>query len=106
VVASEGYPDAPVTGREVEGADPASPGDDGDVLCFHGATERDPDGRIVTNGGRVATTVGRGDSLAAAREATYRGVANVGLEGAQFRSDIALRELEVGERPELSRRSR
>jgi phosphoribosylamine--glycine ligase len=106
VVASEGYPDAPVTGREVEGADPASPADDGDVLCFHGATERDPDGRIVTNGGRVATTVGRGDSLAAARDAAYRGVANVGLDGAQFRSDIALRELEVGERPELSRRSR
>ena len=106
VIASEGYPDAPIAGREVEGADPASPGDDGDVLCFHGATERQSDGRMLTTGGRVATAVGRGDSLAAARQAAYRGVATVGLEGGQFRSDIAVRELEVGERPELSQQAR
>ena len=106
VIASEGYPDAAVAGRVVEGADPASPADDGDALCFHGATHRDPDGRTVTTGGRVVTMVGRGDSLAAARDAAYVGVANVGLEGAQLRSDIALRELEVGERPELSHQAR
>jgi len=106
VVASEGYPDASVAGREVEGADPASPADDGDVLCFHGATRRESDGRTVTSGGRVVTMVGLGDSLATARDAAYRGVANVGLEGAQYRSDIALRELEVGDRPELSHQAR
>ncbi|MCA1587926.1 MAG: hypothetical protein LC744_04555, partial [Chloroflexi bacterium] len=102
----EGYPDAPVAGREVEGADPASAADDGDVLCFHGATRRDSGGRTVTSGGRVVTMVGRGDSLAAAREAAYRGVANVGLAGAQHRSDIALRELDVWDRPELSHQAR
>jgi phosphoribosylamine--glycine ligase len=106
VIASEGYPDAPIAGREVEGADPASPADDGDVLCFHGGTRRESDGRMLTTGGRVATAVGRGDSLAAARQAAYRGVATVGLEGGQFRSDIALRELEAGDRPELSQQAR
>jgi phosphoribosylamine--glycine ligase len=106
VIASEGYPDAPIAGREVEGAYPASPADDGDVLCFHGGTRRESDGRMLTTGGRVATAVGRGDSLAAARQAAYRGVATVGLEGGQFRSDIALRELEAGDRPELSQQAR
>ena len=105
VIASEGYPDAPVTGREIEGADPSS-ADDGDVLCFHGATRREADGRTITTGGRVVTMVGRGESLAAAREAAYRGVANVQLTGAQHRSDIALRELEVGDGSELSHQAR
>jgi phosphoribosylamine--glycine ligase len=38
------------------------------------------------------TVVGIGDDLAAAREVAYRGVADVGLEGGQHRSDIGLRE--------------
>ena len=106
VIAAEGYPDAPVTGREIEGADPSSAADDGDVLCFHGATRREPDGRTVTTGGRVVTMVGRGESPAAAHDAAYRGVANVHLDVAQHRSDVALRELEVGDGSELSHQAR
>jgi hypothetical protein len=34
VIASEGYPEAPVTGRRIEGADPAATADDGDRLVF------------------------------------------------------------------------
>jgi phosphoribosylamine--glycine ligase len=37
--------------------------------------------------------VGRGADHAAAREAAYRGVAGVELEGGQFRTDIAAREI-------------
>ena len=96
VVASEGYPDAPVTGRRLEGADPAGPDDDGPVLCFHGATTRGRDGGTVTSGGRVATFVGRGPDLASARDAAYRRVGDVELEGGRYRTDIATREL--GER--------
>jgi phosphoribosylamine--glycine ligase len=93
VIAAEGYPDTPVTGRRLEGAEPASASDDGDVLAFHAGTLRIADGGYETSGGRVVTIVGRGPDLAAAREAAYRGVSQVSLEGAQHRTDIALREV-------------
>jgi phosphoribosylamine--glycine ligase len=95
VVASEGYPDAPTAGRRIEGAEPSAPSDDGGLLCFHAATRRTADGGYESAGGRVVTMVGRGPDLAAAREAAYRGVAGVELDGARHRSDIALRELRV-----------
>ena len=94
VVASEGYPDAPVVGRSLIGAEPSSRADDGELLCFHAGTSRTGDGYAST-GGRVATFVGRGADLDAAREAAYRGVAGCELAGSQHRSDVALRE--VGE---------
>ncbi len=88
VVASEGYPDAPATGRPLEAPDPAGRDDDGDLLVFHSGTRRTAQG-LKTAGGRVLTVVGRGGDLTAAREAAYRGVAGVTLEGAQWRRDIA-----------------
>jgi phosphoribosylamine--glycine ligase len=102
VVASEGYPDAPHTGRRIEGAEPSTPSDDGDLLCFHAGTRRSDDGGHETTGGRVVTMVGRGVSLAEAREAAYRGVAGVTLEGGRFRTDIAARELRAVDEAELS----
>jgi phosphoribosylamine---glycine ligase len=92
VVAAEGYPDDPIRGRAVRGAEPSGPADDGPVLCFHAGTRRTGDG-WESVGGRVVTLVGRGADLAAAREAAYRGAAACRLEGAQFRGDIAAREL-------------
>ena len=62
VIASEGYPDAPETGRRIEGAEPATPADDGALLCFHAATRRGLGGAFETTGGRVVTMVGRGSS--------------------------------------------
>jgi phosphoribosylamine--glycine ligase len=94
VVAYEGYPEAPVTGRPLQGVEPSAPGDDGSVLCFHAGTRRTAAGWETTTG-RVVTVVGRGADLAAAREAAYRGVSGVELEGAQLRRDIAARELAV-----------
>jgi phosphoribosylamine---glycine ligase len=93
VVAAEGYPDAPIAGRLVEGAEPASAADDGELLCFHAGTARGPDGRYETTGGRVLAMVGRGTTLEAARDAAYRGVADVALDGGRYRGDIAAREL-------------
>ena len=92
VVASEGYPDAPVTGRRLDGAEPTARSDDGALLCFHAGTVRGPDG-YSSRGGRVVTFVGRGDDLAAARDLAYAGVAGCALEGERHRSDVALREL-------------
>jgi phosphoribosylamine---glycine ligase len=94
VIASEGYPDAPVSGRPIAGAEPASAADDGPVLCFHAATRRTKDG-WVSSGGRVVTFLGIAPGLEQAREAAYAGVAACQLEGARYRTDIALRELEA-----------
>ena len=95
VIAAAGYPDAPVAGARLEGADPTSVADDGSVLAFHGGTRRTTDGGFAVAGGRILTIVGRGPTLAAAREAAYRGVADVSVDGGQHRSDIAAREVPV-----------
>jgi phosphoribosylamine---glycine ligase len=106
VIAAEGYPDAPVAGREIEGIEPASPADDGEVLVFHAGTRRRADGGYETSGGRVVTVVGRGPDLAGARDAAYRGMAAVSLEGAQVRSDVAVRELDLRDRAQLGHEAR
>jgi len=104
VVASEGYPQAPVTGRVLEGAEPSSAAGDGEVLCFHAATRRRQDGTLETTGGRAVTLVGRGPTLAEARAAAYRGVAEIGCEGSQFRTDVG--ELHVDDRTDLGDEAR
>ena len=96
VVVSEGYPEAPLTGRRLEGAEPSAPADDGDVLAFYGGTRRAAGGSFETSGGRVATIVGRGPTLSDARAAAYRAVEEVRLEGGQYRTDVG--ELHVDDR--------
>jgi phosphoribosylamine--glycine ligase len=88
VLASEGYPDASLTGRPLRGADPAGPGDAGPQLCFHAGTRRAEDGH-ETGGGRVATFVGIGPDHATARGHAYAALAGAQLEGGLHRTDIA-----------------
>ncbi|WP_182558868.1 phosphoribosylamine--glycine ligase [Microlunatus kandeliicorticis] len=85
VVASQGYPAAPVTGAVITGTEDVPAG----VEVVHAGTARDADGRLVSTGGRVLTVVGTGADLAAAREAAYAGVDVVRLDGAFHRTDIA-----------------
>lgn len=87
VVASEGYPDTPVTGREIHGLE-ALQGAPAAHVIHAGTTERD--GRLVATGGRVLSVVGMGPDLATARETAYAGVAQIALEGSHHRTDIAL----------------
>ncbi len=88
VLAAEGYPDAPISGRPLRGADPAAAGDEGPQLCFHAGTRRAGDGHVST-GGRVVTFVGTGSDHAAGREQAMAAVTAAELEGGQHRSDIA-----------------
>jgi phosphoribosylamine--glycine ligase len=92
VLASEGYPAAPVTGRPLTGLDAASTVEG--VHLAHAATAQDGDALVAT-GGRVLSVVGVGTTFAEARERTYRALAEIGLEGGQFRTDIAARVVEV-----------
>jgi phosphoribosylamine--glycine ligase len=108
VVASEGYPETPVVGRPLQGADPASADDDGTALVFHAGTRRTREGGYETSGGRVITVVGRGPDLASARSAAYGRVVEVELEGAHVRDDIAAREVasDVGDGAKLGHQAR
>jgi phosphoribosylamine--glycine ligase len=86
VLASAGYPVAPVLGATITGLDAAAALPD--VHVDHAATALD-DGRLVAAGGRVLTVVGLGTDVDAARHAAYRGVDLVRFSGAQHRTDIA-----------------
>jgi phosphoribosylamine---glycine ligase len=104
VIASQGYPTAPVTGRPIDGAEPSSAADDGDVLCFHAATRRGANGGYETTGGRVVTVVGLGPTLDRARAAAYAGVDAAHLDGGRHRTDIASgmgAALHIGDRAQL-----
>ncbi|MGC4174395.1 phosphoribosylamine--glycine ligase [Demequina sp.] len=95
VIASSGYPEAPVTGDPIAGLDAAEALEGVHVL--HAGTATMPDGGagLVSAGGRVLSVVGIGDGLAAARDRAYAGVAEIDLPGSHHRSDIALKAAEA-----------
>jgi phosphoribosylamine--glycine ligase len=87
VVASANYPDdaAVETGLPIRGMAEMPPG----VLIFHAGTRFEPGKGLVTDGGRVVTSVALGDTVAHARDKALAGARQVRFEGAFFRSDIA-----------------
>jgi len=86
VLASEGYPEAPVTGRRISGLDVAAavPG----VHITHAATAL-LDGEFVATGGRVLSVVATGADFVAARARAYEALGAITLQGSHFRTDIA-----------------
>lgn len=91
VLASEGYPEAPVTGRPIGGLDAAASVEG--VHLAHAATAV-RDGALVATGGRVLNVVAVADSFAVARERAYAALAPITLEGSHYRRDIAARVAE------------
>ena len=91
VLASEGYPSSPVTGRALSGLDAAAAVEG--VHLAHAATALEGD-TLVATGGRVLNVVGLGTTFAEARGRTYRALSQIGLQGAQYRTDIAARVVE------------
>ena len=88
VLASPGYPAAPVTGAPISGADRIG----GSCQVFHaGTTLRD--GALVTAGGRVLTVCARGPTLAEARANAYGAVGRISFPGMQYRRDIGAKGL-------------
>jgi len=88
VLASEGYPEQPVTGREITGL-----ADVVDVTVAHAATAL-VKGEFVATGGRVLSVVATGPDFAAARAKAYRALGTIHLEGGHYRTDIAKRVAE------------
>ncbi|CCE74667.1 phosphoribosylamine--glycine ligase [Clavibacter nebraskensis] len=86
VVASEGYPEAPLTGRVIEGVEEAERVEG--VSIAHAATAESDAGLVVT-GGRVLSVVATGSSFVEARSRVYEAVGRLSLDGSQHRTDIA-----------------
>jgi phosphoribosylamine--glycine ligase len=87
VLASEGYPETPITGRIITGLDEALAIEG--VSIAHAATALSG-GSLVATGGRVLSVVATGGDFAEARSRAYRALAAIRLEGGQYRTDIAL----------------
>ncbi|MFF1571480.1 phosphoribosylamine--glycine ligase [Leifsonia sp. NPDC058292] len=90
VLASEGYPEAPLTGRPIRGLDAAAAVPE--VTIAHAATAVDAaTGDLIATGGRVLSVVARGTTFGEARNLAYDAIRQIDLQGSQYRTDIAAR---------------
>ena len=90
VMAAKGYPDSPLKGSEIKGAE----ADFGpEVVVFHAGTSRDPDGTLRAAGGRVLNICARGPDLETARARAYAAIARIDWPEGFYRSDIGWRAL-------------
>ncbi|GBC84484.1 Phosphoribosylamine--glycine ligase [bacterium HR11] len=103
VLASQGYPGRYEKGKVITGLADAQalPG----VFVFHAGTRRvvtEEDGRPVeqwlTHGGRVLNVCALGETLRQARERAYEAVRRIAFDGMFYRSDIALKAVELLDR--------
>jgi phosphoribosylamine---glycine ligase len=94
VVAAENYPGTPRTGDRIRGLKKASALEG--VHVIHAGTKLDENRKVVSAGGRVLAVVALGEDLIDAREKAYEGVELIHLDGAQHRTDIALKAANGG----------
>lgn len=92
VLASEGYPGSYEKGKVILGLEEAQDLDG--VIVFHAGTALNPDGELITAGGRVLNVVALGDTFEEARNRAYEACALIKFEGVQYRSDIGRRALQ------------
>jgi phosphoribosylamine---glycine ligase len=90
VMAAQGYPQLPRSGDPITGLD-AEPAEGSKV--FHAGTRREPDGRIVTAGGRVLTVCALGADITEAQQRAYAALAPIRWDGEFHRSDIGWRAI-------------
>jgi len=110
VLASENYPESPITGREITGLDAASAVEG--VHIAHAATAvrfdstGAPEGgaemdnefgvdALIATGGRVLSVVALGQDFAQARARAYEALGHIHLEGGQYRTDIAAKVADI-----------
>jgi phosphoribosylamine--glycine ligase len=86
VLAARGYPAKPEIGSVIDGLDLAE--QSGDVVVFHAATSRGPNGEWLTAGGRVLGVTAKGETLDLALSRCYEAIANIHWDGMHYRRDI------------------
>jgi phosphoribosylamine---glycine ligase len=91
VLASEGYPEAPQTGRPIEGLAEAAAVEGVGIVHAATAGPDAPGGNLIATGGRVLNVVATGSDFADARSRAYEALGRIRLDGAHHRTDIAAR---------------
>lgn len=89
MLVSGGYPGDYVKGKLIEGLENIT-----GALLFHAGTRQTPGG-VVTEGGRVISVTGLGNSLELARKQAYHALASISFDQAYYRRDIGVDLLSV-----------
>jgi phosphoribosylamine--glycine ligase len=87
VMTSGGYPQDYPKGLPIDGISQAEERED--IVVFHAGTRKDPQGPLLTSGGRVLGVTALGPDIATARERAYAAVSVIRWEGEHHRDDIA-----------------
>ena len=85
ILASDGYPDKYEKNKEILGLDNST-------LIFHSGTKYEDD-TYYTNGGRVLSVIGSGDTLKSAIDNAYYNVKKIKFQNMYFRNDIGIKGL-------------
>ena len=83
MMVSGGYPGSYPKGKIITGTDSVT-----DSILFHAGTAIDPQGQLVTSGGRVIAASSLGDSIPDALARSYASIDKVNFDGKYFRRDI------------------
>ncbi len=89
VIASKGYPDNPLVGKEILPIPSLKKYNisNENPYLFFGAV-REEDNRMVTSGGRCISIVGHGENIIAANSMAYNHINDVSFDGSWYRKDI------------------
>ena len=93
VIASEGYPTGPKTGKPILGL--GGPSKVGGAIIFHAGTRREGDS-YYTSGGRVLGVCASGQDLATASRVSYDATSRIKIEGAHYRTDVGRKMTKTG----------
>lgn len=93
VLASKGYPDQYVKGKEIYGLENV---ENENIIVYHAGTTY-KNGKILTSGGRVlgVTSVIKENNLTIAKQTCYEAVNKINFEGMQYRKDISDKALQI-----------
>lgn len=86
ILAAEGYPHKPKTGDLIEGLTEAA--NLPNVTIFHSGTAWNPEGQLITAGGRVLGVTATADNLQKALNRAYEAAGRISWQGIQYRRDI------------------
>lgn len=79
---SGGYPEAYEKGKEITGLEATE-----NSLLFHAGTQQEGS-RVVTSGGRVLSSTGKGSTMGSALAKSYATLSKLDFEGMNYRKDI------------------
>uniref|UniRef100_A0A336LQX3 Phosphoribosylformylglycinamidine cyclo-ligase n=1 Tax=Culicoides sonorensis TaxID=179676 RepID=A0A336LQX3_CULSO len=93
VMASKGYPESSTKGCVIEGLSQYM-NTNSNSLVFHSGISINPNGKFITNGGRVLINVAIASSLKQAAAIATDGCKKLLFDGAQYRTDVAMKGIQ------------